>query len=496
MNVRILAALGIMLCVVPFFVTIVPPMTDVSQHILVAHVLTQFDEPSWRFDTYFDIGWSFFPGILAYGLLALLQTIAGPLAAAKLYLTLFAVLTYVSVRTLAQVRGSSNFETAALAILPLAFCWYVYMGFLPFVMTLPLFALGIAAWSTSWNPAKRILAVWFLLLLSFGFHIVGAAALAAVIGVQSLSAVLLRKARPAELLWAVLATSLLPILLLSYLSATDSPAITLNYSGPVSIFIDLIKFTVSTLSTGATLLLCLWLVALLACAIVAARRAQIDTALVIGATVLLGIACIVPVDLGALWPAGPRLLPFALILLSVALPWNVLPRVVPVASIVLLAGLSGFTAVHAHGLSSQYEDFLSGTTRIENGKRLLPIIGDPHAGSRWVDPFWSIASLYTVERGGANPYVFAIPYVKTAASPLRYRDYGQFSHAFLYQSNVAAERYVGVSDNYDYVLLWGTAPDIERVVAAEMDSVWRKGELALYTRRETATEASPPSYSP
>ena len=88
------------------------------------------------------------------------------------------------------------------------------------------------------------------------------------------------------------------------------------------------------------------------------------------------------------------------------------------------------------------------------------------------------AAALSIYRGGATPYVFAAPYIKTGASLLRYRE--EFGYAFLYGPLRPARDYRGVGRQYDYVLVWGIDTDLNAVLAQELTLRHRYGPLRLY----------------
>lgn len=475
-------ALGIMLCVVPFFVSVVPPMTDVSQHVLVARVISAYHDADMRFADYFTIDWSLVPGALFYVVFAGMQWLVGAYGDARLYLTGWVVAMFFSVAGLAKVRGHHNPAIPAMTVLPLAFSWYVYMGFLPFLMTFPLFAVAMAFWFCPWVPAVRIPALWIVLVTLFGFHIVGAAAAAAAIMVVAMVESGRNGWGKHLVIEACLAV--LPVVLLTgfYIIGANAPKTHIVFANPLGNAINAIRFTCASLNDVSTVLMVSWVVLLVGILVKYRRSLGHHVSILAAATTLIVLAVLIPSDMGALWPAGPRLFPYALILLCVCIPWSRLSRSLVVATcIALLGGLSGFTVWHAYSLDGEFRDFLSGVAGVKAGSRILPVLAEPGEGSRWVVPYWSLASAYTVLKGGSNPYVFAIPYVKTGASPLRYRHPpGERPFAFAYENGKEPEAYRGVSSFYDYVLLWGNASGLERALSEEMIVVHRRGKLVLF----------------
>ena len=495
---RLLVGAALVLCALPFYVSVVPPMTDVSQHVLVARILSAYGDPAFHFPDYFGIEWHMSPGALCYVLLAGLQKLATPFGAARAYLTLFVVATYAAIWSLAKVTGHAEPRVPALVSLPLAFCWYVYMGLLPFLMTIPLFALAMAVWFGAWRARFKVPTLWVLLAALFGLHVVGAAAAAAAIAVAASSEFVMRRRDARRLLWAGLSVAPVPLLVGVYVLGKNAPAPKPQYAGLVSNAVDVIRYTCTSLDDRASVLMLLWL-GFLGVVLIVRRRALVaQLPAVLAAATLVVLAVVIPSNLGSLWPAGPRLFPFALVLLIVSVPWTRFARwALPGMGLALLGGLCAFTVQHAMALDGPFRDFLGPASSVQQGKRVLPILADPHEGSRWVDPFWSLASAYTVMRGGSNPYVFATPYVKTGASPLRYLSpETDLRYAFLYDRNRGPEDYRGVSAVYDYVLLWGDSPAIAEVLGAEMTVVRRQGKATLFARTERSRHdraADPPS---
>lgn len=477
--------LGVILCSLPFYVSILPPLNDFSQHVLVARIISDYNDPLLRFSDYFTIEWRMAPTSLFYLLLVGLQKIFGQFWDARIYLTLWVAVTWFSVGYLAKVRGEDDPWIAPLVVLPLAFNWYVYGGTLPFLMTLPLFALAVAIWFGDWKPPVKIALLWILFVLLFGFHVVGAAAAAAAIVLGAIAKVLMDRGDWRQLIWAGLSVIPVPLLTGFYLFGRHAPKAKIEYSSLLSQVVDVVKFTCASLDDVAAALLLLWLGLLGLVTALRWRDLIAANPAIISAAVLAGLAIVMPGTLGSLWPAGPRLMPFAIVLLSVSVRWAELRRgVVTISCVVLLAGMSFFTTRHAIELDRGFRDFLSAVDIVQPGKRILPILIDPHEGSRWTAPYWFLISVYTVMRGGSNPYVFADPHVKTGASPLKYRHPIGYPFAFLYERNRGADDYRGVSDYYDYVLLWGTAPSIEAVLQSEMGRMHGQGKATLFARHE------------
>lgn len=482
----IAGAAGVVLGCLPFYVTSVPPMADLPAHVLVARIVLEHGDPVLRYSDFFGIQWAVAPTSLFYVSMLQLQEIFGPVLDARVYLTVWVIAIWSSVRYLARMLGDRDPWTAALAALPLAFCGYAYQGYLPFLMSMPLFALTVAVWLNDWKPAVKIASLWLLFAMLFGFHIVGAAAAAAVVSISAVTRSWQVKERRQELVWAFL--SLAPLVLMTgwYLFGQQAPSAVIGYSGVLSQIFDVVKFTVATLSDGAAVLMALWIGAL-GILFVCHWWHWISTLpLLLGIASLGLLSVVMPGSLGSLWPAGPRLLPFVLLLMIAGMQWPERHRrPVAVACLLLLTGMSAFTTRQALELDRGYRDILAAAELVDHGKRVLPIMDRPE-GSRWISPYLHAGDWVTVWRGGTNPYVLATPYVRTGAAPLAFRhdsDALRFSRPFDRAHD--AIYYRGVGAAYDYVLLWGDSPAvaaIAEVIGQEMNKVYERGSARLFAR--------------
>ena len=472
----------LVLVVAPFWSAVVPPMTDVSQHILVARILGQFQNPGLHYPTYFSVRWTGAPTDLFYVLLTILQRWLGPFTDAKVYLSFWAVALWGSVLFLARAFSPSRAWISALLVLPLGFCWYVYMGFLPFVMALPLFATSLGIWYRPIRPMLKVPLLWFVLTMLFGFHVVGAAAAAATIGLDAVwQAVTGDRCGRRAVIEAVVAVLPVPLLILRFLTGANGPRVQISRFDLPRNVLDVLHYTGATLARPAFYVMLAWMAAVGIASLMALRARQIKLSPFAGAVLLGILAVLMPVSLGSLWPAGPRLLPFAIILAASAIAcpvrWD---RWIAPGIVGLLVTLSALTIQRSRVINRQFQDFLSGAPHVQLGAKVLPILADPSDGSVDISPFWSLAAGYTIMRGGANPYVFAQPYIKTGASPVQYRDHGKFPYAYLFNPAEPDSAYNGVSCCYDYVLLWGDDAGLERVLGSELHLVYVKGKLRLF----------------
>lgn len=481
--VRVSASVvGLLCALLPFWMSVVPPMTDVSQHILVARIVREFSNTPFAFSHYFSVDWTGAPTDLFYLLLSGIQRIVGPFTDARVYLSFFVIALWGSVLFLARAFHKDQAWISALAALPIAFCWYVYMGLLPFLATLPLFALAVGVWVRPIAPHWKVLILWPLLVALFGFHVVGAAATAAVIGILALWEARARPTGRMRPVWtAAIALLPVPFLLLRYLTGEHAPSVQVAHFDLVKNTRDFLHYTAASLATPVQFLMLTWMAGLGVVALASVRAKRTPTALLVAAATLSLIGVVAPSSLGALWPAGPRLLPFALLLGAADLAVSDGLVIWFAGTMVcLLLALGALTAAKARQLDAPFRDFLSGAEHVLPGSKILPVLVDPSAGSRDITPFWTLASSYLVLRGGASPYVFAQPYIKTGASPVHYRDRSDFPFAYLLAPRRTPADYRGVACCYDYVLLWGRDSRLEAVLGGELQLVHEQGDLRLY----------------
>lgn len=477
--------LGVLLCVIPFYISIVPPMTDVPQHVLISRIISEYDNPILRFSDYFTVEWVLAPTTLFYLIFTPLQKVVGPFWDARLYLTIWVISTWLAVWHLSNVRKQDNPWIAPLIALPITFCWYAYQGFLPYLMTIPLFVLTVAVWMGNMGIARKIFLMWCITLVLFGFHIVGAAVAAATIIFMACIQVLSGKNDWGVFKWAIISNVPLVLVTGVYLGGNSAPKSLITYHSLPSQVFDTIKFTCTSLNSTAAALLLLWLCTLIIILIAFRNYMSREQNILFSAAMLFFLSIAMPVSLGALWPAGPRIMPFAIVLLVVSLPWEKFQKKqIILSSVTLLACLSLFTSMHAHALDSGYRSVLAAAKHIEPGSNILPIVVDKDLGSRWTTPYLHPAAILTTTKGGANPYVPASPYVLTGATPLKFKNPTKNrKYAFFHETDSKPEDYMGVGSSYNYVIMWGNSMPIEAIISGEMSILYEEGRMIIYARK-------------
>lgn len=386
----------------PFVAAPIPPMTDLPQHVLVGQILLHFDDPSLGFRNFFAIDAGFRPLVVPHLFLAGLQVLAGPIGGAKLFLALFVVFTYLATWALLASARVSRPVVMATAVLPLCMSGLVYMGFLPFVLSYPLYALLLAVWLRLESSLLRTAAGAALLLMLFICHLVGAVVGAFAIFVLCLAGWWRTRGALSELARDLAALVPVTCAVLWFVVLQDHPSdLHLRFDGPIGAVKALLSYNLSTLSGVATGLNALGLVTLFGAIVASLRRGDSDERLLLASFFLIVVGVVAPISIGILWPAGPRLFPFAyLTALTLLHPRQrgVAAFRLVVAAIVLLD--AGLILRRSLEIDRDYARFLSGAPSVAAGSRILPLIDVTFDRSGPILPFWSIGSLYTVERGG------------------------------------------------------------------------------------------------
>lgn len=496
-------ASAISLTLIPFFLVSIPPLTDLPQHVLVARILAKLSDSTLGYDKYFSLHWRFTPNILAHMLLSSIQHYTSPFMSAKIYLSIFVLALFFGQAYFARSIGNQSPNLIALAALPLAFSWPVYMGFLPFIMTLPLFVLLLGIWHRVENPWQRSTFLAFLLIVLFGFHIIGSSVGAFSIFVLSLLTYYQFRAirqsnsnnwlhtRSSKKHVILDLISMIPVFLLTlwFLASEESSSLSAKFYPPHQAIKSSIYYTVSSLSKPMLFLGTVGLLSLVAMITISTFRKRASGSLLhplFLLSVALGIiSIVVPIKLGILWPAGPRVLPFAYLVATSLLTQtsrSKTPFLVAVGCYLILACI--FTTRDCLKLEMSYRTLLSGLHSIKYQSKILPIVVDPLEGSDHTDPFWAIASAYTIYRGGSHPYVFAYPYWKTGSALLHYRTEHEYPFAYLYGEAIHSS-YQGVASNYDAVLVWGENQDLHSKLSIELPLLFSNPPLRIYGGRDS-----------
>jgi hypothetical protein len=471
-------------CLVPVFAPVVPPMTDLGSHVLVARILSHYGDPTLRFAEFFTIDWTVAPTALSYVLLGWLEQVFGPYGGAKAYLAIWLALLGASMALMARSLGSRDAWGATLLALPLSFSWFVWMGFLPFVMSMPLFAATLGVW---WSPLPgrwKVPLMWALLALLFGFHIIGLCAAVGAVAASWLWQAYSRDptapsfGRVCLVLWPAAA------FLGAYLLGPRPPSVGWTYEGALDQVYSLFTFTWGSLTESGRLLLVAWIVGVIGATVWTGWRRQLPMRAAVAALALAAVGVIVPVYMGAILPAGPRMFPFALMLCIASIRWSArASRLAAVGSALLLAALSLATTVRVLEIDRDYRAFMRTVAGIAPGSRVLPIIGDVTAGSAMTWPYAPFMALAPIERGGLIPYAFASPYIFTNATPLRYAQEPGPEMRALFDPGSKPAAFSSLAGRYDYVIAWDLPVGLRDEIDAAFQEVGGEGRARLFVAR-------------
>ena len=163
---------------VPLFVAGYIPLQDLPQHAAAVRVITDYADPALRFRELLELRPLSTPYWSVYALSSLLSFGVGPLAALKLLLAASLIALPYSLRALLRELGKP--DVYALLALPLVYNSQLALGFLNFVVGLPLMLLGLALAARSAASTEKAHARWLAVVAcaTFFSHVVPFAVLA------------------------------------------------------------------------------------------------------------------------------------------------------------------------------------------------------------------------------------------------------------------------------------------------------------------------------
>lgn len=470
----VFSLVGSIVVLLPFVLPAIPVGSDACKHLMVARVLADYDNPAFRYFDYFTIHWRPVPTALADLLLAVFVKIFSPIAALKAFFVAIAVGLWLSSRFYLGQVGQHRF--AVILLLPLLQSFWVFSAFLPFIGSIVLYPLLLGL--LIGFPPGVTKSAWLALILvgMYGFHIVGA-----VIGCFTVLMFAVKLERP-RLLWYQM-LSIVPCAgLIAYYEITK-PRDTVSpmFYGPMGQIKSYVAFNVWSLSPTATWLFVAVLVFFAFAFLWHVRGGRIVYWRLIFISLLLVIVgLLMPYQMGAATYIGARTFPFAFIAAMGALKWNErLLRVSIVLVCIFLVISSALNTSRALAVQTSLRVFLSGMAVVKPGSNVLPIIEDlSYGGNSYIQPFDGVEDLYNIYRGGANPYVFAVPFVGTGGNLLR----AKYAPSLIskYSAHPQGVDYRGLSKDYDYIICWGQLPTIKRAIATEAPLVFENGLLSIY----------------
>ena len=494
-----LVTAALFLACLPFVAPEIPAGYDFPKQVLTSTVLHYYDDPELGYAELFEIDLLPRPTTAAYLLLSgLMNVFPDPLVAGKAYMALVFVGMWFFGSRFLKTRGVPDPTVAAVTILALSQTWCLYAGYIGYCGGLAVYCLALWVWFGLQRQPWRFAALMLLAPLSFLFHIVWIAVWPFTAGLLSLWAVWKKETGWGRVLLD--AAAFLPGvgLLGWYFTFKESSEIKpMFYAFPQNVK-SALAFNLTSVSDK------IWWVLLpafvLFCAAVAWKlwqdRRGDRMALVFVA--LLAVAFFMPIQLGVWWIAAPRTFNPAIIAGTAVLAFGVAGRRIQAAvSLTVLAATSLLNTSAGLQLKKEYDHFLSGLEYVEPGSYIMPIIRDPafpdggpaqHPPfiSRLYEPFYGMGDVYCIRRGGATPYAFAAPHLKTDSVPLVIKPPIKYNWQYPPYGDDDPERYRGIGETYDAVLLYVDSPPIEAVLAEEMNLVFENPPLKIYRSRTRA----------
>lgn len=155
-----LAVLGLtLLSLAPIWAFRFPPMQDYPQHLFVAHVAATFADPAWNWARFYEADLRVEPFSLTYLLMRFFALGFGPETSGKLTISVAILLTAAVVTREARDRKDGAEPWALLLLFPLFFSQVYYLGFLPYLLSLPLLFLALRDLETYSARAPAVLSV-------------------------------------------------------------------------------------------------------------------------------------------------------------------------------------------------------------------------------------------------------------------------------------------------------------------------------------------------
>jgi hypothetical protein len=470
----VIAFLILAIALIPF---VAPPVlvgNDVHSHLLAGWIITHFHDSALQYSHYFDINWAPVPTALGDLLIGGLATLLPPMLAEKAY--------YICLGLLLWWGGTKYFKTLgqtallAVTLFPLLHDSFMFTGFLPYAASVVVYPLLLSVLLQSRSDLRKYLLVTCLLLIAYGFHVVSGAIGCFTAFVFALD--FRRKRIELPLLLCLMPTALL-ILYFLYHKPHGEIIYYPTLLGQIKSFFGHNTFALSTFAGYAFLALVGFFLA--AAVFHVSRRAICNTQLLVLALILILTGIAMPYQMGAAAPVGARAFPFAIICLMGAVSWSRRQTyALCIASLAFLIISSALSTRRELNTQKDYDVFLSGMPAIAPGSKILPIVEDPkYGGNQYVHGFDSIEALYTVFRGGANPYVFAMPFDPTGGTLLKARFEDRYA-AWFSKHPIS---YEGVSRYYDYIVCWGDLKSAKDTIAKETDLVVQNGLLSIYKSR-------------
>lgn len=424
---EVLFALFALSSAVPLFVARYVPIQDLPQHAAAVRVLHDFHTPAFGFERFFELHLGSTQYLAVYALADLFAYFFDVVVATKLVLAAAVVALPYSLRAL--LAALDRPESYALLSLPLVYNTELVLGFLNFMLGVPLMFWGLALFLRyqAAPTRRRSIALGAVALCCFLAHVVPYALLligALILGVRRSPARAALPFLPSLALgavWAALSPSG------RALAALSSSASLFTAHEPFSVRLREISFWVNDVLWGnedeRTLAVFIVVLALTFVLGLARRSRPSNLLLRLAALVpLCWVAYFVlPASFEFIWPIHARFALLGVLFLIPVLP--ITPQRVRVALGAFALAMALFVNVSvarafAASEKLEYAGLRALLQRIPYGSRTAGLVFD--AGSRFVrfSPYLHAVAWVQAERGGAVMFTFA----DFPASPFRFRE--------------------------------------------------------------------------
>ena len=474
------------------------PTQDGVSHVYNSQILTEYNNPEYEFQDYYEINWYPFPNWLSHFSLAILLFVFPPLIAEKIFLSLYVILFPLAIYYFLNAiqRGRH-----ALVILSFTFIYnYLFlMGFYNFAVSVPLFFLALGYW---WKHKeqmnrKRIVLLNLLIVVTYFAHLISYAFILFSI---ALLALLHFKRDFRRIL--ITGCYLLPaaMLILVYLPTSDllagePPAFGFGRVG--ELFANLIGMHVLVSFTDPPS----WLSAAVSAFLIFLGVVTIwqnrkertaghagQKAFLCLAGVLFGLYFVLPNSIGPGGWVNDRL---AILATLAIFAWfrgfdkpqweRIFTAVVTLLAVVNIV----YVGVLFKNLNAEIHEFNTFVQRVGKNKVILPLHFDPRGSSKRVGIFVNAANYYCLDNGCINLGNYEIQFdyfpVRFNADferPLDEKEWVQIVHWQPEEIDLC-----DYADNVDYLLLWDTpdTPVVAEMIETCYTLIATEGRLKLFS---------------
>lgn len=473
------------------------PTQDGVSHVYNSQIITEYNNAEYEFSDYYDISWFPFPNWLSHISLTLLMFIFPPLAAEKVFLSIYVIFFPLAIRYFVNAVRPDR-DSLVILCFTFIYNYLLLMGFYNFAVSVPLFFLALGYWWKHKDELSKahivllnllIITTYFAHLISYAFILFSIALLAVIHFKQNLKQIL------------ITGCSVLPaaLMLLIYLPTSDLmaeglPKIGLERIGELfENFVGmgvLIAYSknqawIAYTYFGFLLFLGIWSIWEYKKSSDENQTGQWSFLILFGVFFILYL--ILPGSIGPGGWVNDRLLIlasfaiFGFYRLSNKHWWKqVFTGVVTLLAVANILYIS----ILCKNLNTELQEFNAFVDKVDNNSVILPLQFVPRGESLKIGIFVNGANYYCLDNGCINlgnyevqfDY-FPIRFKPDFETPIDEKEWVQTVHWAAEKIDLCA-----YADKVDYLLLWGT-PDKEKV-AEEIDRCYTlidtEGRLKLY----------------